>query len=221
MKISIRILLLMILLTCISCDAIKPVYKIDNSCPAPCWKGLNIGMRYEDASKIVNQMKGYDVEEKLGLEGSTRIVLKTRGGELSVLSFSDRLLIGMDFSYNKYLMKLPLSEVIKTYGDPDYAIVWFAGRPINDINAVICYPERGITIDLESIKASDNLNEFNYFFHENMNVEGILYDILQTDKSGFAWNDCKEPLDIALKHDWVGYGEYQACDPQTNEFCEQ
>ncbi len=221
MKTLLKILTPIILLFCISCDALKIEYKLDNSCPAPCWKGLTLGMSYEEVLKIVNQWEDYSAEEKKGpVSGRSRIVLKNRSGEFNVLRFSsDHSLELISLGYDPLRMKLPLEKVIKALGEPDHVIVWYEGRPMNDLNAVLCYPEKGLTILLNLIGTTYPPKEFLYSINQKSNVRGILIDIIDPALSGTGVNDCKEPLDIALKHEWIGYGDYQACNPEKNKFC--
>jgi hypothetical protein len=221
MKTLLKILTPIILLFCISCDALKIEYKLDNSCPAPCWKGLTLGMSYEEVLKIVNQWEDYSAEEKKGpVSGRSRIVLKNRSGEFNVLRFSsDHSLELISLGYDPLRMKLPLEKVINALGEPDHVIVWFAGRPMNYLNAVLCYPDTGITVELNPIKTAYPPKDFLYSINKNTNVLSILIDIIDPVLSGVGVNDCKEPLDIALKHEWVGYGNYQSCNPEKNKFC--
>ncbi|MGI6251792.1 MAG: hypothetical protein ACOYKD_10670 [Anaerolineaceae bacterium] len=221
MKTLLKILTPIILLFCISCDALKLEYKLDNSCSFPCWKGLTLGMSYEEALKIVNQWEDYSAEEKKGpVSGRSRIVLKNRSGELNVLRFSsDHSLEIISLGYDPLRMKLPLEKVINALGEPDHVIVWFAGRPMNDIKAVLCYPDTGITVDLSPIKTADPPKGFLYNINHESNVLSILIDIIDPALSGVGGNECKKPLDIALKHEWIGYGNYQSCNPDTNKLC--
>jgi len=219
MKTLLKILTPIILLFCISCDALKLEYKLDNSCPAPCWKGLTLGMSYEEALDLINHSDDYSVTELKGSEGSS-IVMENKAGEFNVLFFSSEgILRSISLSYQLLRMKLPLEKVINALGEPDHVIVWFAGRPMNYLNAVLCYPDSGITVILSWIKIADPPKGFLYNINHESNVRGILIDIIDPVLSGVGVNDCKEPLDIALKHEWVGYGDYQACNPEKNKFC--
>ncbi len=221
MKTLLKILTPIILLFCIGCDALKLEYKLDNSCPAPYWKGLTLGMSYEEVLKIVNQWEDYSVEEKQSLPtGSSSIALETQTGEYNVLSFSSEgTLRSISLSYMSLRMKLPLEKVINALGEPDHVIVWFAGRPMNDIKAVLCYPDTGITVELSPIKTADPPKGFLYNFNHESNVLGILIDIIDPALSAIGDNFCKKSINIALKHEWVGYGNYQSCNPDTNKFC--
>jgi hypothetical protein len=221
MKTLLKILTPIILLFCISCDALKLEYKLDNSCSFPCWKGLTLGMSYEEVLKIVNQWEDYSVEEKQGLPtGSSSIALETQTGEYNVLSFSSEgTLRSISLSYMSLRMKLPLEKVIKALGEPDHAIVWFAGRPMNDIKAVLCYPDSGINVVLSSIRTTDPPKELLYDINKKSNAWWILIDNPDPTAPGDGTNYCKEPLDFALKHEWVGYGNYQSCNPEKNKFC--
>jgi len=220
MKTLLKILTPIILLFCISCDALKLEYKLDNSCPAPCWKGLTLGMSYEEALDLINHSGHYSVTELKGPEGSLSIVLENKAGEFNVLFFSSEgILRSIDLSYKLWRMKLPLEKVINALGEPDHVIVWFAGRPMNDIKAVLCYPDTGITVDLRPNKTADPPKELLYDINKNTSVWGILIDIIDPSLSGVGGNDCKKPLDFALKHEWIGYGNYQSCNPEKNKFC--
>ncbi|MGI6250770.1 MAG: hypothetical protein ACOYKD_05340 [Anaerolineaceae bacterium] len=220
MKTLLKILTPIILLFCISCDALKLEYKFDNSCSFPCWKGLTLGMSYEEVLDLINHSGHYSVTELKGPEGSLSIVLENKAGEFNVLFFSSEgILRSIDLSYKLWRMKLPLEKVINALGEPDHVIVWFAGRPMNDIKAVLCYPDTGITVRLNPIKTAYPPKELLYDINKNTNVLSILIDIIDPSLSGVGGNECKKPLDIALKHEWVGYGNYQSCNPDTNKFC--
>ncbi len=214
------VIALFLILTCISCDALKLEYKLDNSCSFPCWKGLTLGMSYEEVLDLINHSGHYSVTELKGLEGESSIVLENKAGESNTLFFSSEgILRSISLSYKLWRMKLPLEKVINALGEPDHVIVWFAGRPMNYLNAVLCYPDSGITVILSWIKTADPPKEFLYNINHESNVRGILIDIIDPSLSGVGVNDCKEPLDIALKHEWVGYGNYQSCNPEKNKLC--
>ncbi|MGI6250771.1 MAG: hypothetical protein ACOYKD_05345, partial [Anaerolineaceae bacterium] len=81
------------------------------------------------------------------------------------------------------------------------------------------YPDTGITVDLRPNKTADPPKELLYDINKNTNVWGILIDNIDPSLSGAGVNDCKKPLDFALKHEWIGYGNYQSCNPEKNKFC--
>ena len=221
MKKSFGVLIIALILICISCSALKIDYKVDNSCPAPCWKGLNIGMGYDEVLKTVLQMEEYEVEEKRGLQDSSSILLKNRDGELNVLSFSSaKVLRAINLGFQLEKMKLPLRKVISEYGEPNNIVTWFAGMPMNTLDAVICYPEIGLTIHLKPITKRGSSKIYLYSIRQDTNVLSVTYDNLDPTTSGVGVNYCKEPLDIAQRYDWVGYGEYLTCEAETNSFCE-
>ena len=90
---------------------------------------------------------------------------------------------------------------------------------MNYLNAVLCYPDSGITVELSWIKTTYPPKGFLYSINQKSNVLGILIDNIDPALSGAGVNYCKKPLDFALKHEWVGYGNYQSCNPEKNKFC--
>ncbi|MGI6251736.1 MAG: hypothetical protein ACOYKD_10360 [Anaerolineaceae bacterium] len=219
MKTLLKILTPIILLFCISCDALKVEYKIDKSCSAPCWRGLHPGMSFDEVAANVYKMKEFDVEEKTDVMGYSSIVLSTRSGEMNILNFSEHTLRSIVLAYKSSKMKLPLSEVINNYGAPDHVIVWYGGRPMNSIFGVLCYEKTGISINLDSFRVSKDTQNWDYTINDKTNVNNIIYDNPDPTAPSDSVNDCKKPLDIALKHEWIGYGNYQSCNPDTNKLC--
>jgi len=197
------ILALALILLSPSC-VFRSEYEFDQTCEAPCWKGLEIGMSIEEILAKLDELDGYTITYKL----PTSISLENKRGEINQLFFSESLMT-IVLGIRESKIRFPLSTLIEELGEPDYIIPMYAGFSNDRLNAVLCYPKRGVVVELvgqrmEKDESGHGLLRVNEF----SKVQYLAYDILDPNTSGIAVNYCKSPLEGTVQQDWKGYGVY-------------
>lgn len=219
MRSRIIIIVVVLLLLCsTSCNVFKRAYEIDQTCPAPCWNGLTIGMPFDEAVTILDEMKEYDYSVGKESDGSFRVLLTGSQGEITYIDFSDNSVKYIHLLFDS-TMKLPLSEVIKNYGEPEEMVIWIALMPMNRKEAVLCYPEIGAVVRL----AGQRIIDGNLLFEvgELTNVDFVTYDKPGLETSDSYLNYCAQPLEYSVRQFWNGYGLYNSCEPNVSPYCEE
>lgn len=198
------VLAYMLILLTLSCGLIKSEYQFDQTCEAPCWKGLTIGMSVEEVAEKLSQVEDYEITYKLPVS----ITLENKRGEINQLFFGEDLKT-IALGTNENRIYFPVSILIKELGEPEYIIPMYAGFANNRLNAVLCYPEKGIVVELVDQKMRKDENGQDVFLIlESTEVWGLAFDILDPNTSGIAVNYCKFPRKGTFQQEWTGYGEY-------------
>jgi hypothetical protein len=207
-------------MTCVSCKKSYSEEFLKNSCDAPCWNGIEIGMTKDDVLRELTLEKRIEVSEKKFNDRIEYLTTSLRNRkEIITFQFKDNLLTNINHVFMKGAQR-KLDFALEKFGVPSFVLGTYSTHVFTYNKVFLCYLEEGIQIELGGEFKSESPFH-NYEVNENSTVWTINY--FNPSEYGQAYNSyyaCLVPdKKEYISHDWHGYGKYATCDPETMDWC--
>lgn len=189
----------------------------DQTCQTPCWRGIEIGMSFNEGLDKLKNMSDVD-PESISSSNTNRPYMQTvinwqfrDTKNYGNLILNDHQISGIFFSIGD---KLTVSTLLKIYGDPDFVIIGKHSLDGTYLDVYMLYTQRGICVESQphiwpfydylkyKIKPSDQVQYISY-------VDAAFPDWRQNlCNMGFS----NEELDLYLQR-WDGFQGYPVFNP--------
>ena len=138
------------MMTCVSCKKNYLEEFLKSSCDAPCWNGIEIGMKKAQVKQVLENEIGHDyTEREFPNNYSTISIQKKQGQRDIVFGFREDSLTAINFLIYRDCT-LSLEELISWYGAPEYVLGWHVHHALSSSQLILCCPGKGIEAKLES-----------------------------------------------------------------------
>jgi hypothetical protein len=216
-KYTVHILIaILILLT--SCSRKPSVILEDNTCDAPCWRGIVPGQStIENVEVILDSMT--DIHPPVGPENTLAnnpYYEKQIGWEFDsvteyrgVVYFRNDIVTLINISMEN---DLPLADIILKFGEPtDVLIQSMVGDPAVYLTVKLIYPDKGICLSHQPSFIFPFKNPKSYRIKPSTKIRNVMF-IDHSVLEGQLEFGCLAGIDdiiySANKQNWKGYGDY-------------
>lgn len=202
-------ILLIILLT--SCDTKPSATLSDNSCEAPCWRNISMGMSRDEVYSKLQGMKDIQINSiqtgptyKPYWQDEITWSFENEREEKGGIYFHDGKAVMMIFSLAD---DLPFSAMIEKYGEPQQ--VWSTKAVLDGVMLEIgfMYPQKGICFEHKPNLYLQNPD--NYQVKQDTKIQTITFFDPAIASYGQINVGCIWSIDIGKIQSWKGYGEYR------------
>lgn len=199
-----------------SCSKAPSVVLADNTCEAPCWRGIEVGKTTQEevlnAISLMSDIQQSTINHQTSFVPMVEeIIYWNFQGVAEIngdLSFHDQTAVMITFNYDQPIM---LGEFIQKSGEPSFVYITSSQGPGVYLTVDLIYPIKGICLSHQP-RLLPLQNPDQYSFTPQLKIHSVSY-IDPAIENGHLTIGCLRGVDSreyqSIVQNWNGYLEYK------------